>query len=258
MDITAHNRAAWDHRVRVKNGWTVPVEPDEVARARGGDVRIVLTPSKHVPSDWLQGLSGRRVLCLAAGGGQQAPLLAAAGASVTVFDNSPAQLEHDRLVAEREGLEIQRVLGDMSDLRAFESESFDLIVHPCSNSFVPDVHPVWAEASRVLRPGGHILSGFSNPVIYIFDDSAAAAGKLVVRHALPYSDLTSLTDTERQEYIDKNEPLCFGHTLQDQIGGQLEVGLVLVGFYEDSWRPQDAQPLAAYMPTFCATRARKA
>jgi hypothetical protein len=38
--------------------------------------------------------------------GQQGPILAAAGARVTVLDNSPRQLSQDRMVAERDGLEI--------------------------------------------------------------------------------------------------------------------------------------------------------
>lgn len=71
------------------------------------------------------------------------PHFCAAGAQVTVFDNSPAQLEQDRLVAERENLSIELIQGDMADLSALKSESFDLIFHPCSNCFVPNIEPVW-------------------------------------------------------------------------------------------------------------------
>jgi 2-polyprenyl-3-methyl-5-hydroxy-6-metoxy-1,4-benzoquinol methylase len=70
------------------------------------------------------------VLCLASGGGQQGPILAAAGARVTVFDNSPQQLAQDRFVARREGLTLETVEGDMRDLSVFADVSFDLIVHP--------------------------------------------------------------------------------------------------------------------------------
>ena len=37
-------------------------------------------------------MKGLKVLCLASGGGQQGPILAAIGADVTVFDNSQGQL----------------------------------------------------------------------------------------------------------------------------------------------------------------------
>ena len=57
----------------------------------------------------------------------------------------------------------------MRDLSVFPDESFDLIVHPVSNLFVPDVRPVWKEAYRVLRRGGALIAGFNNPVRYLFD-----------------------------------------------------------------------------------------
>ena len=217
-----------------------------------------MTPTKPVPKKWFPDLKGRDVLCLASGGGQQAPILAAAGANVTVLDNSPRQLEQDRFVAERDSLAIATVEGDMADLATFPDQSFDLIVHPVSNVFVPAVRPVWAEAFRVLRHSGALLAGFSNPAIYLFDyDLADSTGVLQVKYALPYSDLTSLTEEERRQYIDKGFPLEFSHTLEDQIGGQLDVGFVITGFYEDSYSEEENDVLANYMPTFIATRAIK-
>ena len=157
-----------------------------IAAARRGDWQLVLTPTRPVPREWFPKLAGEAVLCLASGGGQQAPVLAAAGAVVTVLDNSPAQLAQDRLVAERERLDIQTLLGDMADLSAFADGAFGLIFHPCANCFAPEVRPVWREAFRVLRPGGVLLAGFVNPALYLFDDARAEQGELVVRHAVPY------------------------------------------------------------------------
>ena len=91
-DILGYNRHAWDRQVERGNRWTVPVGPEEIARARRGEWSIVLTPTRPVPADWFPPLEGLDVLCLASGGGQQGPILAAAGASVTVLDNSPNQL----------------------------------------------------------------------------------------------------------------------------------------------------------------------
>jgi SAM-dependent methyltransferase len=136
----------------------------------------------------------------------------------------------------------------------FADESFDLIFHPCSNLFVADVRPVWKEAFRVLRRGGVMLAGFVNPVIYLFDNKLAERGLLQVRHALPYSDSDSLTKEERMEFIQKGEPLEFGHTLEDQLGGQTRAGFLITGFYEDHHR---TLPIAKYTPTYIATRAIK-
>jgi SAM-dependent methyltransferase len=256
--IRAYNRQAWDRQVEQGNKWTIPVSPDVIAAARQGKWGILLTPTKHVPPEWFGDVRGSDVLCLASGGGQQGPILAAAGARVTVLDNSPKQLAQDRTVAEREELTIITVEGDMADLHMFADESFDLIVHPVSNSFAPAVRPVWAEAFRVLRHGGALLSGFTNPACYLFDQELSErAGVLQVKHKLPYSDVESLSAEQEHEYRAKGWPLEFSHTLEDQLGGQLDAGFVLTGLYEDWWGPEETDPLAKYMPTFIATRAVK-
>jgi SAM-dependent methyltransferase len=236
----------------------VPVGREAITAAKNGRWEIILTPTRPVPRDWFPDLAGADVLCLASGGGQQGPILAAAGATVTVFDNSPKQLAQDRLVAERDGLLIDTIEGDMATLEVFASGSFDLIVHPVSNVFVPEVRPVWRECFRVLRAGGSLLAGITNPAVYLFDiELADRTGVLQVKYALPYSDASSLSDRERQRLLEEGWPLEFSHTLEDQIGGQLEAGFLLCGFYEDNYPPQSEEPLAAYMPLFFATRAIK-
>jgi SAM-dependent methyltransferase len=253
QEITQYNKEAWNREVEIGNPWTVPVTSEEVAIARNGQFRILLTPLKPVPQNWFPPLKDCRVLCLASGGGQQGPLLAAAGAQVTVFDNSPSQLDRDRSVAKRENLEIRLVEGDMADLSIFPDGSFDFIVHPISNCFVPDVRPVWKEAYRVLVPGGTLIAGFMNPVEYTFDHDLYDQGIYKVKYRLPYSDLTSLSEEERIRRF-KDEPLEFSHTLEEQIGGQVEAGFHLIGFYEDY---RDDENIKDYMPTFIATRALK-
>jgi SAM-dependent methyltransferase len=256
IDPVAHNRAAWDRQVDLDNEWSRPVGPDVIARARAGDWSVVLIGYEQTPRDWFPAdLHGADILCLASGGGQQGPVLAAAGANVTVFDNSPRQLDQDRAVADREGLTIRTVLGDMRDLSAFEDGSFDLIHHPVSNLFCPEVRPVWRECFRVLRPGGSLLAGFMNPDLFIFDmDAQDNRGELVVRHQLPYSDLTHISKEERERLVGPDAPLEFSHTMTDQIGGQLDAGFVLTDFRE---APHHASIAARYMPGYFATRAVK-
>ena len=257
-DIRAYNRYAWDLAVERKSVWTVPIDSGTVAAARRGRWQISLTPTKAAPRHWFPALRGAEILCLAAGGGQQGPVLAAAGeesgARVTVFDNSPRQLAQDRRVAGREGLNLAVVEGDMRDLCAFADGSFNLIVHPCSNLFVPDVRPVWRECARVLKEGGVLMAGFVNPVLYLFDQDVDGEAAPVARHKLPYSDLFSISESERDSYMRAGEALEFGHTLTDQIAGQLDAGLVLTGFYEDRW---EGQPPAEFTDTYIATRSVK-
>ena len=52
----------------------------------------------------------------------------------------------------------------------------------------------------------------------------------------------------------QDQPLEWGHTLEDQIGGQLAAGFLLAGFYEDV---DPGSPLADRIPSYIATRAIK-
>jgi SAM-dependent methyltransferase len=258
MDVRTYNRTAWNRQVESGNEWTVPVGPDVVTAARQGHWQVLLTPTVPVPHRWFPPMPGCDVLCLASGGGQQGPVFAAAGANVTVLDNSPRQLEQDRLVAERDGLAITTIEGDMADLSMFPDDSFDLVFHPVSNVFAAAVRPVWIEVARVLRRGGVLLAGIMNPVVYIFDtDLAEEKGILEVRYRLPYSDLNSKSPEALQRQIGQGWPLEFSHSLEDQIGGQTDAGLLIAGLYEDTYPPKDPYPLAKYMPMFIATRAIK-
>ena len=254
FDPVAHNRAAWDREVDSGNEWTTPVGPDVIARARAGDWSVVLIGYEPTPRDWFPAdLAGAAILCLASGGGQQGPVLAAAGADVTVFDNSPAQLARDDEVAAREGLSIRTVLGDMRDLTAFAGASFDVVFNPVSNVFCPDLAPVWQESFRVLRPGGLLLAGFLNPDIFIFDVAALdEREEFVVRYRLPFSTLDLSEDERAGAYGDG--PIEYSHSLTEQIGGQLAAGFILTHLVE---APHHADATARYMPGYIATRARK-
>lgn len=262
-NIRAINREAWNHAVDTGDRWTQPVSSEIIAKARAGEWEIYLTTSKTVPRAWfgtVEGheVRGKDVLCLASGGGQQAPILAAADANVTSFDNSPRQLEQDRTVAEREGLDIRTIEGDMRDLSALDNASFDLIFHPVSNLFVPDVRLVWQECARVLRTGGRLLAGFCNPIYYIFDGEAAEEGKMVVSNPLPYSDSQHLSPARKAHYIAEKRAFEHSHTFESQLAGQLEVGLAITGFYEDSWSTDEIyHPWNGYFPSFFATKAEK-
>jgi len=254
LDPVAHNRAAWDREVDRGNEWTRPVGPDVIARARTGDWSVVLIGYEPVPRDWFPAdITGTVVLCLASGGGQQGPVLAAAGADVTVFDNSPRQLARDEQVAARDGLAIRTVPGDMRDLSAFADGSFDLVFNPVSNVFSPDLAPVWRECFRVLRPAGLLLTGFLNPDLYIFDAEALETrAEFVVRYRVPFSTL-DLPEAERRR-VYGDGPIEYSHTLTGQIGGQLAAGFVLTHLVE---APHQADATARYMPGYFATRAVK-
>ncbi|MBO7676310.1 MAG: SAM-dependent methyltransferase, partial [Erysipelotrichaceae bacterium] len=106
QDINATTIDTW-----VKEGWKwgIPVDHENYLRALNGDFEIKLTPTKNVPESWFPSLKGIRVLRLASGGGQQMPIFAALGAKCTILDYAESQLESERMVAQREGYDIDIV-----------------------------------------------------------------------------------------------------------------------------------------------------
>jgi SAM-dependent methyltransferase len=255
MDIKKHNRQAWNKMAIEGSEWSRPADHELIEYAREGNVALYLTPSRPCPQDWLPDFTAKDLLALGAGGGLQGPILAAAGALVTVFDTSLKQLAIDLEVCEREKLAVETFVGDMSDLSVFPEASFDIIVNPVSNLYVPDVGIVWKEVFRVLKNGGILMAGFMNPAFYIFDrNKMDQEGILEVKNHLPYSDENNLTNGEREILEREVWPYEFGHTLEQQIGGQMQAGFTLTGFYEDR-DPRSA--LFDTMPIYIATKSEK-
>ncbi len=256
-DIINHNREAWDKQARANCEWSQPVSPEQVAAARAGQWEVKLTPGT-IPTSWLGNVRTRKILCLASAGGQQAPLLAAAGAEVTVFDISEGQLDQDRMVAEREKLSLTAIQGDMRDLSCFGDETFDIIFHPISNLYIPDIQPVWRECYRVLKHGRRLLSSFYNPVVFVGDRNPEDAKQGIIRplYRMPFAEQKHLSTEQLAAKQQNQEALVFGHSLSDQIGEQLKAGFVIAGFQED-YQPAPRFVIDPYLPTFLATCAVK-
>jgi ubiquinone/menaquinone biosynthesis C-methylase UbiE len=256
MDTTQQNSTAWDQKVEEGSRYTRSVSSEVIEKAKNGDWGITVTTEKIVPRNWFpKSMKGIKILCLASGGGQQAPVLAAAGADVTVTDISKKQLEQDQKVAERDGLYLRVLQGDMIDLSDFQDESFDMIVNPVSNLFVRDIQLVWKEAYRVLKSNGVLITGFTNPLLWIFDDEKERKGILDVKHSIPSSTLDYLPEGDVEEYIQSNQTIEYAHTLEEQIQGQIDVGFAINGFYEDDFG--GSRVLDNHIKTFIATRAVK-
>jgi SAM-dependent methyltransferase len=149
----SYNKQRWEALVQAQALFTRPWLGLDAASAR----------ERLDPYGLLGDLSGKAVLCLAGGGGQQSVAFALLGARVSVFDISEGQLEQDRAAAAQYGLQVRTYQGDMRELSAFEAGAFDIVWHPYALNFVPDCRDVFGAVARVLRPGGlyHVMA--ANP-----------------------------------------------------------------------------------------------
>ena len=245
QDINASTIDRW-----VEEGWEwgTPISHETFLAAGQGQWDVLLTPTKPVPHAWFGELKGKRILGLASGGGQQMPIFAALGGECTVLDYSERQLASERMVAEREGYAISIVRADMTKPLPFPDETFDLIFHPVSNCYIREVKPVWRECWRVLKPGGTLLSGVDHYVNFIVDEDE----REIVNH-LPFDPLAD--ETQRSKLEADGAGFQFSHSLEEQIGGQLEAGFSLLDLYEDTNGVGRLHELN--IPTFLAMRSVK-
>ena len=224
QDINAQTIDRW-----IEEGWEwgVPIDHETYLRAENGKWDVLLTPTKFVPHAWFGELKGKKVLGLASGGGQQMPIFAALGADCTVLDYSERQLASEAMVAEREGYDIRIIRADMTKPLPFENEEFDLIFHPVSNCYVKEVKPIFKECARILKKGGILLSGLDNGVNYLTDENEEC-----IINTMPFDPLAN--EQQRKQLEEDDCGMQFSHTVEEQLGGQLEAGLVLTHIYGDT------------------------
>ena len=248
MDYQDINAKTIDRWIEEGWEWGRPISHEDYLKATQGIWDVLLTPTKKVPRDWFGDLKGKKILGLASGGGQQMPVFAALGADCTVLDYSEKQLESERYVSEREGYKINIIRADMTKRLPFEDGAFDLVFHPVSNCYVKDVRAIWRECYRILKKGGVLLSGVDHYINHIVDENEKE-----IINSLPFDP------TENEEYrkqLERDDAgMQFSHTLEEQIGGQLEAGFTLLDLYEDT--NGEGRLHEMNIPTFIAMRSKK-
>ena len=221
-----HNRAAWDRLAKKQDRLAKP--------ARDEDFNNPLASVDGL--GWLGGdVRGKRLLCLAAGGGRQGPIYAAAGAEVTVVDLSPAMLELDREVSQERQLRIRTVEASMDDLSMLDDESFDIVIHPVSTCYVPDVRPVYEEVARITVAGGVYISQHKQPTS-LQADIEPHQGSYRVKHG--YYDKDPLPVEPIPNLIRENGTLEYVHRWEELIGAMCTAGFAIEALTE----PMHAKP----------------
>ncbi len=255
MDIAENNIRAWTKLASKGDYCTVPCGKEIIQAARHGKWEVSATNNKKIPREWFpESMRDKYILCLACGGGQQAPVFASLGAKVTVLDNNPVQLSRDKYVADNEGLNIKLVEGDMRDLDMFDAGSFDVVFLPASTQYIPEVGPLWKGVCRILKNNGILIAGFINPYVYIFDDESLEKNVFEVRNKIPYCSLDGLSKEAVEKYFKEEKLVMYSHTTENIIGGQIKAGMVIDGFFEDYDRET---VLSQFAPVYFVTRATK-
>ncbi|MBA4019686.1 MAG: class I SAM-dependent methyltransferase [Pirellula sp.] len=229
MSVHDHNRRAWDALVAKKQRFTRPAQDEELHDPLG----------TVDGAGWLGGsVAGKRVLCLASGGGSQSILYAAAGAEVTVVDISPAQLALDREAAAERGLQVRTVEASMDDLQALREASFDVVIHPVSTCYLPEVRRVFQEVARVTVAGGLYISQHKTPQSLQAEQRPSGRGYELAEPYYRSGPLPPVVGSRLRE----EGTLEFLHRWEDLVGGICRAGFVIEDLLEPMHAKADAPP----------------
>lgn len=244
-----HNRHAWDARAKKGERFARPA-PDEQFQ----------DPLKQVdPRRWLGDITGKRVLCLAAGGGRQSALYAAAGAIVTVVDISPEMLVLDRQVAAERGLDIRAVEASMDDLAALPAGGYDIVIQPVSTCYVPDVLSVYREVARVTAEAGLYISQHKQPASLQAEvKPSSARGYEITQPYYRQGPLPAVSGSLHREA----GTLEFLHRWEELMGGLCRSGFVIEDLTEPFHADDKAEPGAwghrsSYIAPYVRIKARR-
>jgi SAM-dependent methyltransferase len=113
---------------------------------------------------WLGDIAGKRIAVLGSGDNLVVFALAGMGAQVTSVDISENQLAIARQRAGQLGLSLAFVRSDVCDLSALSTGSFDLVYTGGHIAiWVSDLRKFYAEAARILKPGGRLIVSEYHP-----------------------------------------------------------------------------------------------
>ncbi len=201
-----------------------------------------------VDSVMMEQVQGKNVLCLAGGGGQQSAVFSLLGATVTVLDLTPEQLESDERAARHYGYNVTTVQGDMRDLSALPTAHFDRVVQPISTLFVPDLRQVYSGVARVLKPKGVYSSDYAVPLVYLAEKSKWDGKGYALYITEPYVRGAILETPDGKMNLAQGESFSeFHHLLSDVINGLVAEGFIIRGLWEDP-RPGYNPPLEELEP----------
>ena len=228
--IHDHNRAAWDARVQGGKRFTVAATNEEMER-----------PLEILdPLGWLGGdIIDKRILCLGAGGGRHGPMLAQAGARVTVVDISPEMLRLDTELAEAKGLQVETIETSIDDLSMLPEAAYEAVMQPVSTCYVPDIRLAYHELARVMMPGGVYISRHKQPTNLQVDLAPTPQGFVIDS---PYYLDGPLSPAKCPGPHREQGTMEFLHQWGDLLGGLCESGFVIEAVTEPKFSDPSAQP----------------
>jgi SAM-dependent methyltransferase len=227
------NRRGWD---AVSPFWQANLDLKKDWRRCPHDPRLALRDEELL---LLGAVSGRTVCVAGSGDNMVVFALAGLGARVTSVDLSQVQLDIAEHRAGQLGLDIVFVRADVTDLRALADNTFDIVYTGGHVAvWVSDLNRYYAEAGRILKPGGIFLVHEYHPFRRLWRH---APGPL--EQEFRYGDRGPFT-YDRSELVPGAAPGSlpsyeFHWTVGDYVSAFLNAGCELLSLQEPGDQRQD-------------------
>ena len=189
IEATSSIASAWDrYAVTYQNA------------ARLGTDVIGYGPGAGVDTDYrlVGSISGKRVIDLGCGGGQNSIAFAKMGAVSIGIDISVEQLAYARRLIEQEEVRVELKHGDLAEMAFQRADTIDVAFSAMAFQYVPDLSRVFRQVHRVLKPQGAWIFSIPHP-------AAALTGQpsTVIRAGKQLSIEPTATVIERS-YFDRS------------------------------------------------------
>jgi SAM-dependent methyltransferase len=221
-EATTANLAWWD------------ADADDYQAEHGaflGDADFVWCPEglREADAGLLGEVAGRRVLEVGCGQAACARWLAAAGARAVGLDLSWGMLRHAIEANTRTGAGIPLIQATAEAL-PLQPATVDIA---CSAfgalPFVASIEKVFAEVSRVLRPGGRWVFAVTHPLRWIFPDDPGPGGLTATQTYFDRTPYVEVDAAGRATYVE------YHRTLGDYVRALRATGFRLDDLIEPEW-----------------------
>jgi SAM-dependent methyltransferase len=252
-DLHEENRRGWD---AVSAQWQQRIDGHIDWRRCPADPGIALV-EEELP--YLQDVSDQEVCVLGSGDNLVVFTLAGMGAQVTSVDISQTQLDIAAGRARELGLDIEFVRSDVTELSGLADGTFDLVYtggHVAA--WVSDLDRYYAEAGRILRPGGRIVVNEYHPFRRLWKASVPT-----LELEVPYFERGPF-EYDRSEEVDDwgGGPLPsheYHWTVGDFASALFKGGFELTALHEFGYRVYEdwESPALAQLPGYLLLVAKK-
>jgi tetratricopeptide (TPR) repeat protein len=217
--------------LRSMSGWDL-ISPEYQARNRISNYVVHYGPLSsgeeelHLMGD----ISGKKILDLGCGGGQNSVALARQGAKVTALDFSEEQLKFATKLAHEAEVTVKFICDDLENFYSLEGQKFDIILSSFTLSYIEHIAGVFCNVRKVIKDGGIFVFSLEHPLM-----TNTSEEDYLFFQGKSYPLMKNYFHTGKEERTWKNGTIvAYKRKMEDIINPLLSSGFRLIQIIEPS------------------------